>query len=85
MVLCFLYLTDYSHFEEDFERTGLIPPADQAVWRCGAPGNSPIQPDVKTILLIREFPHLLPPESECRLSPSLPPLFVCLPRHFPCL
>lgn len=77
MVLCFLYVTDYTCFEED--RTRLIPAADQAVWRCRAPGNPPNQPDVKTILLIREFPHLLPPSQSVGF-PHLSPLClsVCL-------
>lgn len=48
--------------------------ADQALCCCWAPGNTPIQPDVKTIQLTREFPYL-PSESECRLSPFLS---VCL-------
>lgn len=47
---------------------------------CRVPGNTPIQPDVKTIQLTREFPYL-PSESERRLSPVLSlshSLSVCL-------
>lgn len=50
------------------QRTTVLSAADPAVWRCCAPGNTPTQPDVKTIQLTREFPELLY-ESECRLSP----------------
>lgn len=57
--------------------------ATQAVCCCRAPGNAPVQPDVKTIGFTREFPYLHS-ESECRLSPAPPPpptsvcLSVCL-------
>lgn len=67
--------------------------AAQTVWCCRAPGSAPIQPDVKTIQITREFPYL-PSESEWRLSPALSlslRLFLSLSfslsvrLYFPCL
>ncbi|CAB1431242.1 unnamed protein product, partial [Pleuronectes platessa] len=55
--------------EAEVDKTRLFPAAAQALWCCRAPGNAPIRPDVKTIQLTREFPHL-PSESES-LIPSM--------------